>query len=162
MKLNLFKKFLLALFLIALLPLAFSSATLLLTLRNTSTRLAEKISDASDRQASEALQSRARQIAEDVSQFLRECENDLRLVAALPIDSATARTFYNSRTLEIWKKGGSAGNSSGEKILAPRYASLELIDKNGRQIFVIQDGKIYPSPQTHSSKARTISEKLLL
>jgi len=71
MKLNLFKKFLVALFLIALLPLAFSSATLLLNLRNTSTRLAEKISEASDRQASEALQSKARQIAEDVAQFLR-------------------------------------------------------------------------------------------
>ena len=144
MKLNLFKKFLLALFLIALLPLAFSSATLFLNLRNTSTRLAAKISDASDRQASEALQSRARQIADDVTQFLAECENDLRLVAALPKDSATVRTFYDSRNLDIWRRAGSADKPSAEKVSVPRYASLELIDNSGRQRTVIKGGKALP------------------
>ena len=147
MKLNLFKKFLLALFLIALLPLAFSSATLLLNLRNTSTRLAEKISAASDRQASEALQSRARQIAEDVSRFLNECENDLRLLAALPKESATARTFYTSRNLDLWRRAVSSGKPAEEKISVPRYASLEFIDKNGRQRLVIQNGKPVPTEQ---------------
>lgn len=147
MKLNLFRKFLLALFLIALLPLAFSSATLFLNLRNTSTRLAAKISDTSDQQASEALQSRARQIAEDVAQFLAECENDLRLVAALPKDSATVRTFYANRNNEIWRRTGSAANPSSEKVSAPRYASLEIIDKNGRQLTVIKGGKVLPAEQ---------------
>lgn len=147
MKLNLFRKFLLALFLIALLPLAFSSATLFLNLRNTSTRLAAKISDTSDQQASEALQSRARQIAEDVAQFLAECENDLRLVAALPKDSATVRTFYANRNNEIWRRTGSAAKPSSEKVSAPRYASLEIIDKNGRQLTVIKGGKVLPAEQ---------------
>lgn len=147
MKLNLFRKFLLALFLIALLPLAFSSATLFLNLRNTSTRLAAKISDTSDQQASEALQSRARQIAEDVAQFLAECENDLRLVAALPKDSTTVRTFYANRNNEIWRRTGSAAKPSSEKVSAPRYASLEIIDKNGRQLTVIKGGKVLPAEQ---------------
>lgn len=147
MKLNLFRKFLLALFMIALLPLAFSSATLFINLRNTSTILAEKISDASDRQASEALQSRARQVAEDVTQFLTECENDLRLVAALPKDAATARTFYRSRNLEIWRRGGSVEKPAEEKLSVPRYAALELVDSRGRQSFVIRDGKLLPPDQ---------------
>jgi len=146
MKLNLFRKFLLALFLIALLPLAFSSATLFLNLRNTSTQLVAKISDATDRQASENLQSRARQIAEDVAQFLYECENDLRLVAALPKGSETLRTFYDSRKLEIWRRAGSAGITS-ERVTIPIYVSLELIDKNGRQRTVIKEGKELPAWQ---------------
>src|SRR6185369_11001818 len=112
MKLNLFRKFLLALFLTALLPLVFSSATLFLNLKSTSAKLAARISDATDRQASENLQSRARQIAEDVAQFLGECENDLRLVAALPKDRGTLRTFYDSRNLEIWRRAGNAGITS--------------------------------------------------
>lgn len=147
MKLNLFRKFLLALFLVALLPLAFSSATLFINLRTTSTTLAEKISEASDRQASEALQSRARQIAEDVAQFLLECENDLRLVAALPKDRTTARIFYSSRNLEIWRRIGSAAKPGEEKVSIPRYASLEFIDKNGRQRFVIRGGETAPPGQ---------------
>lgn len=147
MKLNLFRKFLLALFLVALLPLAFSSATLFINLRTTSTTLAEKISEASDRQASEALQSRARQIAEDVTRFLLECESDLRLVAALPKDRATARIFYNSRNLEIWRRTGSAEKPGEEKVSIPRYASLEFIDKRGRQSFVIRGGETLPPGQ---------------
>jgi len=147
MKLNLFTKFLVALFLIALLPIAFSTASLLLNLRNTSTRLIEKISDASDRQASEALQSKARQIAEDISQFLRECENDLRLLTALPHNSATLQTFYKNRTLEIWKRTGSREKPAEERLSAPRYATLEVVDKNGRQLFVIHDGKPVPPSQ---------------
>jgi signal transduction histidine kinase len=147
MKLTLFRKFLLALFLVALLPLVFSSVTLFINLRTTSTTLAEKISEASDRQASEALQSRARQIAEDVTRFLLECESDLRLVAALPKDRATARIFYNSRNLEIWRRTGSADKPGEEKVSLPRYASLEFINKRGRQRFVIRDGEIVPPGQ---------------
>src|SRR6185369_4544209 len=147
MKLNLFRKFLLALFLTALLPLAFSSATLFLNLRNTSTDLAAKISDATDRQASESLQSRARQIAEDVAQFLSECENDLRLVAALPKDSGTLHTFYDSRKVEIWRRTGNGAKTSGERVLIPIYASLELVDKNGRQRIVIKEGVELPTGQ---------------
>lgn len=147
MKLNLFRKFLLALFLVALLPLAFSSATLFINLRTTSKILAEKISEASDRQASEALQSRARQIAEDVTRFLMECESDLRLVAALPKNMTTARIFYNSRNLEIWRRTGSAEKPGEEKVSIPRYASLEFIDKRGRQSFVIRGGETLPPSQ---------------
>jgi signal transduction histidine kinase len=142
MKLNLFRKFLLALFLIALLPLVFSSATLFLNLRNTSKQLVAKISDATDRQASENLQSRARQIAEDVAQFLSECENDLRLVATLPKDVGTLRTFYSTRNLEVWRRSGGGERASDERISVPIYASLEIIDKTGRQRVVIRGGEV--------------------
>lgn len=147
MKLNLFRKFLLALFLIALLPLAFSSATLFLNLRSTNSRLAENISNATDRQASEALQSRAQQIAEDVSQFLAECENDLRLVAAISKDSSTLDSFYASRKIEVWRRVKKGGKTAEERISIPIYSSIELLDRNGRQRFVIDSGRILPVEQ---------------
>ncbi|NVN98339.1 MAG: HAMP domain-containing protein [Geobacteraceae bacterium] len=144
MKLTLFRKFLLALFLIAILPLILSSATLLFNLSATSGRLAEDITAATDKQASEALQSRARQVAEDVSQFLAQCENDLRLVAAISKDSSTLDSFYQSRKLEIWHRLEKNGQPVEESLFIPVYSSLELIDKKGKQRFVISSGRILP------------------
>lgn len=147
MKLTLFRKLLIALFLIALLPLVFSSMTLFLNLRTTGAELAAIISESTDRQASEALQSRARQVAEDVAQFLMQCENDLRLVAAISKDSSTLDSFYQSRRVKIWRRMEKGGKPVAENLFIPVYSSLELIDKKGKQRFVIDSGKILPAEQ---------------
>lgn len=147
MKLNLFKKFLLSLFLLTLLPAILSSVTILLNLQSTSAQLAGRISDATDRQASENLESRARQIADDVAAFLGECENDLRLVAELPQTAAILSTFYNSRQEEIWQRGATPAAATGSRRTIPRYASLELIDRKGRQRLVIHGGKLLPAAE---------------
>jgi signal transduction histidine kinase len=147
MKLTLFRKFLLALFLIALLPLAISSVTLFMNLQSTSRELAARLSAATDQQASENLESRARQIADDVSDFLEECENDLRLVAALPHTPATLRTFYDNKREEIWQRSGSAAQPTELRKTIPRYATVELIDKNGQQLFVLDNGRTLPAAE---------------
>lgn len=147
MKLTLFRKFLLALFLIALLPLAISSATLFMSLQSTSRELAARLSEATDRQASENLESRARQIADDVSDFLEECENDLHLVANLPHTAATLRTFYDSKHEEIWQRSGSRTAPAELRTTIPRYATIELIDVSGQQRFVIHSGRVLPSAE---------------
>lgn len=142
MKLTLFRKFLLALFFIALLPLAISSSTLFMSLLSTSRELADRLSEATDRQASENLESRARQIADDVAGFLEECENDLMLVAALPHTPATLRTFYDNRHEEIWQRSGTLAEPAEIRKTIPRYATIELVDKYGQQQFVIHHGRI--------------------
>jgi signal transduction histidine kinase len=145
MKLNLFKKFLLALFLLTLAPAILSSAILLFSLNNTSSQLAARISEATDRQASENLESRARQIADDVAGFLGECEADLRLVAALPHTPDNLIKFYNSRNDEIWQRTGTAASPGETRKRIPRYATLELIDRHGVQQFVIERGQTLPT-----------------
>jgi signal transduction histidine kinase len=142
MKLTLFKKFLLSLFILTLVPVALSSSTLFFSLRSTSSRLAARISAATDRQASENLESRARQIADDVAGFLGECENDLRLIAALPHTEKILRTFYDSKQGEIWQRGETAAETAGARRVVPRYAMVELIDRSGRQRLVIREGKL--------------------
>ncbi len=144
MRLNLFKKFLFSLCLLALVPVALSSITLFLSLKRTSNQLAARISAATDRQASENLESRARQIADDVAGFLGECENDLRLLAALPSDPKMLRAFYDSKHGEIWQRGVLPAERAGVKSVIPRYAMLELIDARGRQRIVIREGKLLP------------------
>ena len=142
MKLTLFRKFLLALLLIAILPLAFSSATLFLNLRNTSSRLAEQISSATDRQASENLESRAREIADDISSFLDDCESDLQLVASLPHTPEILTTFYNSKKEEIWQRSGTQEDPAERHFKIPRYAELEIVDATGAQKLVIRNGRM--------------------
>jgi signal transduction histidine kinase len=144
MKLNIFTKFLLSLFLLTLVPVGLSSVTLFRSLQNTSSQLAERISAATDRQASENLESRARQIADDVAWFLGECENDLRLVAALPHTADILGAFYASRQGEIWQRGTPPAHKEGVRKTIPRYALLELIDSSGRQRLVIRDGRLLP------------------
>ena len=144
MKLNLFKKFLLALFLLTLVPAILSSIILLLNLNKTGSQLAARISAATDRQASENLESRARQIADDVAGFLAECEADLRLVAALPHTADNLRKFYDSRNDEIWQRTGSSAAPGELRKNIPRYATLELIGSDGVQQFVISNGRTLP------------------
>ncbi len=141
MKLNLFKKFLLALILLTLVPALLSSTILLLNLKKTSSQLAARISEATDRQASENLESRARQIADDVAGFLAECESDLRLVATLPHSAEILQKFYDSRKDQIWQRAGTVSAPEEVRKKIPRYSSIELIDTNGKQLFVIQDGR---------------------
>lgn len=144
MKITLFRKFLSALLMVAIVPLLLSSAILFINLKESSSRLARNISDTTDRQASEALQSRARQVAEDVARFLKQCENDLLLVAAISRDSSTLDSFYQSRNLGIWRRIADNGRFREEQVAIPVYSSLELIDSKGMQRFVIENGAILP------------------
>jgi len=153
MKLSLFKKFLLSLFLLTLAPVALSSVTLFLNLKSTSSELATRISAVTDRQASENLESRARQIADDVAGFLAECENDLKLVASLPRSTEILRTFYDSKHGEIWQRGPTPADVAGIRKTIPRYAMLELIDGLGRQRIVIREGRLLPE-----AKLRDVSD----
>lgn len=107
-RLTLFKKLLLAMLLISLVPLFISSVILFVNLRTTSHELAERIAASVDLQASENLEMRARQIAANVAAYLKDCEADLRLAASLSDSPESLAAFYASRNDEIWYRGGTA------------------------------------------------------
>jgi signal transduction histidine kinase len=138
---TLFRKILLAMLLLSLLPLLVSSAILSVNLGNIREKLAIKISETADRQASETLRLRAEQVAENVATFLEECNADLLFFAALPRDPATLKLFYDSRKGEIWYRSFSGATAQEQRAWVPRYSSLALIDKNGREMYAITDGK---------------------
>jgi signal transduction histidine kinase len=145
--LTLFKKILVITLLLSLLPLIASSLILLLNLESTSARLTSEIGDSADIQASESLQMRATQVAENVADFLRNCENDLIFLSRSQLDQATLLNFYASRRGEIWHRSGSRSAPLETHEQVPLYRSIALVDKRGRERVVIKDGVVVPEAE---------------
>ncbi|MFA7405006.1 MAG: ATP-binding protein [Pelobacteraceae bacterium] len=146
-RLTLFKKILVITLLLSLLPLITSSLILFFNLESTSARLTTEIGDTADIQASESLQMRASQVAENVADFLRQCENDLIFLSRTQLDQTTLLNFYASRRGEIWYRTGNAAAPFETHEQVPLYRSIALIDKNGREQLVIRDGVAVPEAE---------------
>jgi signal transduction histidine kinase len=143
-RLALFKKILLAMLLLSLLPLLVSSGILFFNLGTIREKLADRIAGTADLQASESLQQRATQVAESIADFLEGCEADVRLLAALPRDPAVIKAFYDSRKGEVWHRRGPGSPPPEVREWLPRYSSLAVIDRNGRERLLIRDGRLMP------------------
>ena len=139
---TLFKKILAAMLLISLLPLIVSAIILAFNLGNVREKLADRIAAAADLQASEGLRQRAEQVATNISDFLKECEGDLRLLAALPRSPQVLKTFYETRKGMVWYRRGTAEKPHEVKEWIPRYSALAIIDKDGRELCAIRDGRL--------------------
>jgi signal transduction histidine kinase/HAMP domain-containing protein len=151
-KMTLFKKILAAMLLLSLLPLLVSALILAMNLGTVRDKLADKIATSADQQASESLKQRAEQVAENISNFLHECKSDLRLLTVLPRTPEILGSFYTNRKDEIWYRTGSAQAPKEIREWVPRYASLAVIDRNGRETFVIRNGRVL-----NSSELRDVS-----
>jgi signal transduction histidine kinase len=152
---SLYKKILLAMLLLALVPLLTSSLILALNLGKVRERLVIEITATADRQASESLRLRAEQVAETVSNYLEECEADLLLLAALPRDPAIIKPFYDSRRGELWYRAGTPAAPGEMREWVPRYSSLTIVDRTGQETFSIRDGRLVPR-----SQLRNVAEPL--
>ncbi|HEX8960110.1 MAG TPA: ATP-binding protein [Geobacteraceae bacterium] len=141
---TLFKKILAAMLLISLLPLMVSAVILAINLGNVREKLADRIAAAADLQASESLRQRAEQVATNLSGFLKECEGDLRLLAALPRSPQVLKTFYDTRRGMVWYRRGPAQSPREVREWLPRYSELAIIDRDGRELFAIRNGRIQP------------------
>ncbi len=146
-RLTLFKKILIMTLLLSLLPLIASSLILFFNLEKTSARLTSEIGGTADMQASESLQMRASQVAENVADFLRQCESDLIFLSRSQLDQATLLNFYASRRGEIWFRSGSAAAPHEIREQVPLYRSIALIDKYGQEKMVIKDSAVLPTAE---------------
>lgn len=138
--------------LLSLLPLLASSLILFFNLESTSSRLISEIGDNADIQASESLKMRASQVAENVADFLRNCENDLIFLSRSQIDQATLLNFYASRRAEIWNRTGSGTAPLETREEVPVYRNIAIIDKNGQEILAIRDSIIVPANELRNVK----------
>lgn len=146
-RLTLFKKILVITLLLSLLPLLVSSLILFFNLESTSERLTSEIGNTAYIQASESLQMRATQVAENMADFLRQCESDLIFLSRSQLDTATLFNFYASRQGEIWYRFGNRSTPLETREQIPLYRSIALIDKNGREKLVIRDGLVVPAAE---------------
>ncbi len=141
MKWTLFAKIFTALLVVSMLPLLVSALFLGRGLTSTSERLSTHLAAAINRQAAERLEQQACQVADDVAKFLIDCEDDLQLVATMADNSTALEKFYDIRREEIWQRTGVASTTEEVRKNIHRYASLEVIDRQGQQRLVIRQGR---------------------
>lgn len=134
---TLFKKFLFPSLLIALGPLLAVSVLLYTGLERVRDHLAQEVARTADRQASETLQNRARQVAESISHFLHERENDLRFLTRFAYDRRMLLDFYATHNRETWV----VRSGKEERRQLPLYRSIALIGPDGQELMVIRDGR---------------------
>ena len=146
---TIFKKILIITLLLSLAPLLVTSTILLINLQSTSSRLTEEITQSDDIQASMSLTMRARQLAENISDFLHQCESDLLFLSRTQLDRATLLEFYRTRDSEVWLRNGSAATPRETRELIPLYHSVALIDAGGQERIVIRDGKFLAGADLH-------------
>lgn len=143
-RLTLFKRILIITLLLSLLPLLASSLILFLNLESTSARLTSEIGGTADIQAAESLQMRASQVAENMADFLRQCESDLIFLSRSQLDQTTLLNFYASRRGEDWHRTGTASAPTEIREQIPLYRSIALIDRTGKEKLVVKDGLFVP------------------
>ena len=141
---TIFKKILIITLLLSLAPLLVTSTILLINLQSISSRLSAEISESDDTQASESLKMRARQVAENISDFLHQCESDLLFLSRSQMERSTLLEFYRTRRSEVWLRNGNSDAPQETRELIPLYRSIALIDAGGKERVVIRDGKFLP------------------
>lgn len=144
-RMTLFKKILIITLLLTLMPLLATSLILFSNLEKINTRLATEIASDADTQASGLLQMRAQQVADNVSDFLHQCESDLQFLARSNLDRRTLLNFYATRRGEVWERRGTAEAPRETRELIPLYSSIAVIDRNGHELTVIRDGNLVPA-----------------
>lgn len=144
---TLFKKMLLAMLLLSIIPLLASTVILAVNLVSVREKLKEQTAKTADLKAAESLEQSAEHVAQSITVFLKECEADLTLVADLPRTSRNLKSFYESRKGEVWRRRGLGSSPPEIHEWMPRYDSLAITDRNGRETFVIKEGGILPKAE---------------
>lgn len=154
---TIFGKILIITLLLSLAPLLVTSTILLINLQTTSTKLSSEIAESDDLQASESLTMRARQVAENIADFLHQCESDLLFLSRTQMDRPTLLEFYRTRRSEVWLRDGSADVPKESRQLIPLYRSIAVIDARGQERVVIRDGRFLSGKELRnvSDPART-------
>jgi len=145
LRLSLFPKLLLAFLVLSLPPL--------LWLSTDAARRVSEVGDEAVRASTQVLDSRAKQslelqatgLAEQVSRFLEERVQDVRILGELPKDAQAFLLFCRTRTGEIWKRRpGQDGRVQEDRYRIPIYSEASWIGPEGREVFRVDGDWMAP------------------
>jgi hypothetical protein len=93
-----------------------------------------------DQKSQSEILVRATSVAENVADFMRDCEKDVLVSTILPATGEAYREFVEKNNQALWvKKDGKI-----VKVLEPLYTEMALIDDAGNEVIKITDGEIVP------------------
>jgi hypothetical protein len=98
----------------------------------------EKAVDVVDKKSQEEIKARAVNTANEVANFLMESKKDLQIATIIPATASVYKQFVLENKKPIWIKEG----KNIRQVSVPLYKEMSLIDKTGKELIKIADGKI--------------------
>ncbi|GAB4262331.1 MAG: hypothetical protein Kow0092_12600 [Deferrisomatales bacterium] len=136
MRLPLFPKLLLAFLALSLPPLLWLSLDAARRIADVGAEAVEQSTQALDGKARQALELQAQGLAAEISRFLEERVQDLRILSELPKSPEALLLFCRTRTGEVWTRRRTAGGDVREyRVRIPLYAEASWIGPDGREVF---------------------------
>ncbi|HDQ04715.1 MAG TPA: hypothetical protein ENN23_09185 [Deltaproteobacteria bacterium] len=94
-----------------------------------------------DEKAQEEIKARAINTANEVAGFLTQSKKDLLVATIIPSTKDAYRKFVLENRKTLWIRDG----KKIKQVSVPLYKEMVLVDRNGREIIKIADGKIVPA-----------------
>ncbi|RMH69303.1 MAG: HAMP domain-containing protein [Gemmatimonadetes bacterium] len=123
---------------LSLVPLMIFGWFALSRITDVGTRAVEDSKAALNEKSTEAIELRTFEIAEQIADFLREREDDLRALALLPRDVEVYENFARTRVREVWRRNPNTGEE--ERVDLPIYAEVVYVDAAGWEQVRVIDG----------------------
>ncbi|MGV8056770.1 MAG: cache domain-containing protein [Smithellaceae bacterium] len=101
----------------------------------------ERASNVLDQKSQEEIKVRAVNTAEEVANFLNERKKDVLTATILPANDVAYKQYLNNNNKNIWVK--EAGKI--KQVSAPLYTDMVLIDKKGKEVIKVVNGKTLPA-----------------
>jgi len=128
-------------FLLIVIPLSLMAFLIANGILKLGVTIQERTSLVLDQKAQEEIKARAVNVANEVATFLTECKKDLLIATIIPATENAYRQFVLENTRPIWVKDA---NNKIRQVLVPLYKEMALIDRNGKELIKIVDGKAMP------------------
>ncbi len=127
-------------FLLVVIPLLLISSLIAFSIFQLGSSSKKQAITVLDKKSQEEILLRAKSIAGDIADFLKERQRDVLIATILPPDPDAYKKFVNENRKALWVKK----DSKVLKIQAPLYKEMSLIDKKGNELIKIVNGKIVP------------------
>ena len=100
----------------------------------------ERAVTALDLKSQEEIKIRAIRTADEVANFLKERENDLKIATIIPASESAYKTFVNQKTQAIWIKK----DNKIQQVQIPLFVEMALVDRSGNEVIKVRNGEIVP------------------
>ncbi len=142
---GIFKKFLFSFLLISIAPLLVFVFLTLMNISSVRSDIIQHVKTDIDQKSEETMEVQAVLTAKAVERFLRQCENDLRLLKQSDFTPYDFLQFSKQHQSEIWIREGTNEKPSEVHLQIPLYKEISFIDETGQEKIKVKNGKVLPS-----------------